>query len=135
MENKKYKCSSKEHKEFEANFYCQKCNIYICNKCEKHHNILFINHNLITFYKHHNIRGILELAKNEFFIKSVGGKMKKLVRLEWKKFNEFRRRGGSDGRSAFSLPSVRSLCKNASSSTSIAPCLRQSCRSPAPLWP
>ena len=51
MENKKYKCSVEEHKEFEANFYCQKCNIYICNKCEKYHKILFKNHNLITLDK------------------------------------------------------------------------------------
>ena len=51
MENKKYKCSSEEHKEVDANYYCQKCNIYICNKCEKYHKILFINHNLITLDK------------------------------------------------------------------------------------
>ena len=48
MENKKFKCSSEENKEVDANNYGPKCNIYICNKCEKHHKILFINHNLIT---------------------------------------------------------------------------------------
>ena len=48
MENKKSKCSLKEHNEFDANSYCQKCEIYICNKCERHHLSLFPNHNSIT---------------------------------------------------------------------------------------
>ena len=51
MENKKYKCSSKEHNEFDANCYCQKCDIYMCNKCEKYHSIIFSNHNPITLDK------------------------------------------------------------------------------------
>ena len=44
MENKKQKCSLKEHNEFDAQCYCQKCDIYICYKCEKYHKILFPNH-------------------------------------------------------------------------------------------
>ena len=51
MEIKKYKCSSKEHNEFDANCYCQKCDIYMCNKCEKYHLIMFSNHNSITLDK------------------------------------------------------------------------------------
>ena len=43
MENKK--CSSEEHNNIDANFYCQDCKIYICNRCEIHHNALFKNHN------------------------------------------------------------------------------------------
>ena len=42
MDNKK-KCSSEEHN-IDANFYCQDCKIYLCNKCEIHHNALFKNH-------------------------------------------------------------------------------------------
>ena len=44
MENKKQKCSLKEHNEFDANSYCQKCDIYMCNKCDKLHISLFPNH-------------------------------------------------------------------------------------------
>ena len=39
---KKNCCSS--HKEIEAITYCQKCEIYMCNKCEKIHSELFKNH-------------------------------------------------------------------------------------------
>ena len=41
---KRTKCSSKEHQEIEAQFYCQKCNIYMCNKCEKFHSNIFLEH-------------------------------------------------------------------------------------------
>ena len=51
MENKKYKCSFKEHIELDANYYCPKCNIYICNKCVKYHSNLFTDHNLFTLDK------------------------------------------------------------------------------------
>ena len=51
MENKKYKCSFKEHNEIDANCYCPKCDIYMCNKCEKHHSNLFLEHNLISLDK------------------------------------------------------------------------------------
>ena len=51
MENKKYKCSLKEHNEFDAISYCQKCDNYMCNKCEKLHISLVPNHHSITLDK------------------------------------------------------------------------------------
>ena len=44
MENKKEKCSFKEHREIDAISYCQECKIYMCNKCIMHHTGLFDNH-------------------------------------------------------------------------------------------
>ena len=44
MESKKKKCSFSEHKELDAISYCQKCKIYMCNKCNTHHIRLFENH-------------------------------------------------------------------------------------------
>ena len=38
------KCSSKMHNNIEAISYCEKCNILMCNKCEKLHNELFQDH-------------------------------------------------------------------------------------------
>ena len=38
------KCSSKEHPEINAIFYCQICKIYMCNKCENIHKKLCYNH-------------------------------------------------------------------------------------------
>ena len=38
------KCSSDEHQEIEAVYYCQNCNIYMCNKCEKFHSNIFKKH-------------------------------------------------------------------------------------------
>ena len=43
MEQKK--CSLKKHNEIDAVFFCQECNIYMCNKCSNHHSELFENHN------------------------------------------------------------------------------------------
>ena len=45
------KCSSDEHKEENAIYYCQKCNISMCNKCEKFHSALFKNHLLYSLDK------------------------------------------------------------------------------------
>ena len=45
MEDKKY-CSS--HPEIEFICYCQKCDIYLCNKCQKLHSDLFKNHIIIN---------------------------------------------------------------------------------------
>ena len=42
------KCSLKKHLEENAIYYCQDCNIYMCNKCSNHHLELFEAHN---FYK------------------------------------------------------------------------------------
>ena len=43
MENKKY-CSLKQHSEIYATIFCQKCEIYMCNKCEKIHSEYCQNH-------------------------------------------------------------------------------------------
>ncbi len=44
MENSK-KCSLEKHKEIDAISYCPKCEIYMCNKCEKaHSDLLEIHH-------------------------------------------------------------------------------------------
>ena len=44
METKKVKCSSQEDKDVDAISYCGECKIYMCNKCEKCHKILFSIH-------------------------------------------------------------------------------------------
>ena len=47
-----YKCSSEDHKEdVDAIYYCQKCNIYMCNKCEKSHSNLFKRHPVLILDK------------------------------------------------------------------------------------
>ena len=51
MENIKKKCSLNKHSESEAISYCQKCKIYLCNKCINHHSELYDNHNLINLDK------------------------------------------------------------------------------------
>ncbi len=45
------KCSSKEHKEIDAVFYCQNCKIYMCNKCDLFHSNIFQNHLKLTLDK------------------------------------------------------------------------------------
>ena len=44
MEENKKKCSNEEHINIDAVSYCQDCNIYICNKCSNHHQVLFKKH-------------------------------------------------------------------------------------------
>ena len=44
MENVRKKCSFQEHGEIDANYYCQECKIYMCNKCESFHSKLIKNH-------------------------------------------------------------------------------------------
>ncbi len=39
------KCSSKNHGEIDSISFCPKCNIYMCNKCEKIHEDLLQSHN------------------------------------------------------------------------------------------
>jgi WD40 repeat protein len=51
MDHKKKKCSLKEHRDVEAISYCQKCEIYICNQCEKNHLSLFPEHKTISLDK------------------------------------------------------------------------------------
>ena len=48
MDNKIRKCSLNSHNEIDAIYYCQECKIYICNKCEKLHSELFLNHHLFN---------------------------------------------------------------------------------------
>ena len=48
MENKRTKCSFKEHKGTDAIVYCQECRINMCNKCSLYHKGLLENHNLIN---------------------------------------------------------------------------------------
>ena len=51
MDNNFLFCSSLEHKEIDAINFCQECKIYLCNKCEKFHSILFANHHKFTLDK------------------------------------------------------------------------------------
>jgi hypothetical protein len=51
MDNQKKKCSQIEHKESDAITYCYECNLYMCNKCENSHLILFKNHHKYTLDK------------------------------------------------------------------------------------
>ena len=44
MEDKKKKCSNKEHKDINGISYCQICRIYMCYKCSNHHKELFFDH-------------------------------------------------------------------------------------------
>ena len=44
MEINNIKCSQKQHNESEAISYCQQCEIYMCDKCEKIHSELCQNH-------------------------------------------------------------------------------------------
>ena len=51
MENQNKKCSAKDHQDINAISYCQKCNIYMCNKCENLHSKLFQHLNLFKLDK------------------------------------------------------------------------------------
>ena len=51
MEVQNKKCSFKDHKNIDAIKYCQECNIYICNKCEKTHSGFFENHHTLALDK------------------------------------------------------------------------------------
>ena len=44
MNNNKKKCSLSDHSQNEAILFCQKCQIYMCNKCHKHHQEIFKDH-------------------------------------------------------------------------------------------
>ena len=56
MESKVIKCTSKDHENKVAILYCQECQIYICNICEKIHSGLCRNHN--TFKLTNDIKDI-----------------------------------------------------------------------------
>ena len=51
MEFQNHKCSSEVHKDIDASKYCQECNVYLCNKCEKFHSELFSNHQVFNLDK------------------------------------------------------------------------------------
>jgi len=51
-----YKCSSKEHENIDAIYYCPKCEIYMCNKCENFHSKLCQKHQ--TFKINNDIKEI-----------------------------------------------------------------------------
>ena len=51
MENQKKKCSFKDHKELDANYYCLQCGINFCNKCEVIHSKFFENHRTFSLDK------------------------------------------------------------------------------------
>ena len=40
------KCSSKNHLEINAIFYCKECKIYMCDKCQIFHNYIFSEHHI-----------------------------------------------------------------------------------------
>jgi len=48
MENQKKKCTSKNHEEIDSIVFCQACKKYFCNKCNKHHSELFVDHEIIN---------------------------------------------------------------------------------------
>ena len=48
MENEKKKCTSPDHEKIDAFVYCQECRIYMCNKCENYHSLLFKNHHIFN---------------------------------------------------------------------------------------
>ena len=60
MENKFQKCTSKDHENIDAIFYCSTCQIYICNKCENFHSNLFPNHQLFNIEKDKDYHNILK---------------------------------------------------------------------------
>ena len=67
------KCSLKEHKEIDAISFCQECRIYMCNKCQNHHEALF-SHHLYNLNKEEEIFTIFCKEKNhpnrlEYFCK------------------------------------------------------------------
>ena len=75
MENNK-KCSSKEHEEIDAIYYCKQCKINMCNKCENMHSIILKDHlpnkldkenNLFYEFcteKNHNNNPLIYFCKN-----------------------------------------------------------------------
>ena len=51
MEIQNHKCSSKDHKEVDAVKFCQECNKYFCNKCEKFQENFFSEHHIYPLDK------------------------------------------------------------------------------------
>ena len=76
MEKNISKCSSIEHKEIDAIKFCQECNKYFCNKCDKFHSSIFTNHHPIALDKDPNeiFTGLCKIGdhstKLEFYCKA-----------------------------------------------------------------
>ena len=51
MEENVARCSLESHKKIDAISFCSQCKIYMCNKCEKLHSELFLNHQIIKIDK------------------------------------------------------------------------------------
>ena len=51
MENQKKKCSLTNHSTIDAISYCQKCKIFLCNKCQNLHRELHENHSISKMNK------------------------------------------------------------------------------------
>jgi len=51
MDNHLKKCSMMDHTEIDAITFCFECKIYMCNKCENHHSLLFKRHHLYNLDK------------------------------------------------------------------------------------
>ena len=45
------KCSLDEHKDLDAEYYCQECKVSMCKKCEKVHSGFLKNHHIISLDK------------------------------------------------------------------------------------
>ena len=60
MEFQNNKCSSEVHKDIEASKFCQECNLYFCDKCEKQHSELIKSHHIFPkiYRKHTTMKGI-----------------------------------------------------------------------------
>ena len=48
------KCSFDEHEDKEAIKYCFKCQAYLCDKCFKHHKVIFANHKICSINEINN---------------------------------------------------------------------------------
>ena len=54
MDNQKQKCSSIQHNEIDAIYYCVECKVYMCNKCHSFHSELCQNHHSYNLDKNIN---------------------------------------------------------------------------------
>ena len=64
MEKQKKKIPCKNHENINANYYCDICQMYICNKCENFHSNLFPNHKLFNLEKDDS-NSFMELCEEE----------------------------------------------------------------------
>ena len=79
MEQQNKKCSYQEHNDINANYFCQECKVYMCNKCENFHTKLVKVHHIYN----------LEKDKDEIF--SIFCKEKEhleILDFYWKNHNQ-----------------------------------------------